>query len=211
MEAKKDCQRVSDNVLLRIGGKPVWEGEDGHLTWIGEFTIDADGSPRCYGPRGTDPLDYLGNAGYPGNWWGVATDNRESYGKPIIQSDNDPWPGYYVSTTAYMVPGFYYSDPRAYLDSETVLFMVIPGNVRKRVRNICKGCKGMVTDQTTGKSMECVVGDIGPSTHLGEGSMALAEAFNVRSNPKNGGNNNPSRWRWECWPGEEMEGYELQR
>lgn len=200
-------------VLLKIGGVPVHIGYDGdqeHLSWTGEYTVDADGSPRAYGPSGTQSLDYLGNAGYPGNWWGVATDNQQSYGNPVVQGGRDPWPGYYVSTTAYINGKYYYSDPRRYLDSEKILFAVIPGNVRQAVVGICKGCKAKVTDHKSQKSVECVIGDIGPTDHMGEGSMALAEVFGLDSNPKNGGSSDEERFLWECWPGIAAKGFVLQ-
>ena len=197
-------------VLLKIGGVPVYVGKDEHLSWTGEFTVDADGSPRAYGPSGTQPLDYLGNAGYPGNWWGIVTDTNTSSGDPIIQGGQNPCPGYYVSCTAYLVPGFYYYDPRRYLNSEVVVFSVIPGNVRKAVAGICKGCKAKVTDKKTGKEVECVIGDIGPTDHMGEGSMALAEFFGLDCNPKCGGSSDETRFLWECWPGVAAPGYVLQ-
>jgi hypothetical protein len=205
-------------VLLKICGKPVYidyDGEQEHLSWTGEFTVDGDGSPRCYGPKGCkpEPLDYLGNAGYwdnPNNWWGVATDDREYSGDPVIQGPQNPYPGLYVSTTAYVNSQWYYSDPRHYLDSEKVLFMVIPGNVRKACRGICKGCKGKVTDKKTSKSTECVVGDIGPTDHMGEGSIKLAEFFGLSGSPKSGGSSDETRFLYECWPGVAAEGYVLQ-
>ena len=201
-----------DEVLLKICGVPVYinrsDGE--HVWWTGEMTIDADGHPKCYGPSGTQPLDYLGNAGSPGNWWGVACDPNECDGDPIIQGGRDPCPGYYVSTTAYFVPGYYYSDPRCYLHSGDVPFMVIPGNVRKATVGKCKGCRGKVTDNKTGKTIDCVVGDIGPSDHMGEASMAVADFFGIDSNPKNGGSSDETRFRYECWPGVAMQGFVLQ-
>lgn len=200
------------DVLLYIGDEPVYIGEDEHLSWTGEFTVDGDGHPQCYGPSeaGIEPLDYIGNAGYPGNWWGIATDNQEYYGEPIIQNEKNPAPGYYVSTTAYVISGYYWYDPRHYLHSGEVLFMVIPGNVRKAVVGICKGCKGKVTDKKTKKSVECVVGDVGPTDHMGEGSMALAEFFGLDSSPKSGGSSDTSRFHYECWPGVPAKGFKLQ-
>lgn len=201
---------MSDDVLLKIGGVPVYVDEDEHLQWTGEFTVDGDGSPRCYGPDGTDPLDYLGNAGYPGNWWGVVTHNQQANGQPIIQKGTNPWPGYYVSTTAYIHSKYYWHDPRRYLDSESVLFTVIPGNVRKAVAGICKGCKARVTDKKSGKAVDCVIGDIGPSDHLGEGSMKLAGEFGLDISPKYGGSADEERFLYECWPGVAAPGYVLQ-
>ena len=197
-------------ILLEVRGIPVFLDSQEHLVWEGEFTVDADGHPRCYGPKGTKPLDYLGNAGSPGRWWGVATDNGRMDGEPIVQSRKDPAPDYYVSMTAYVNDGFYYSDPRRYLHSGEVMFMVIPGNVRKAVQGVCKGCRGKVTDKQTGVSLYCVVGDIGPTNHLGEGSMALAQAFGLDPDPKKGGSSDAGRFVYECWPGVAMEGFELQ-
>ena len=197
-------------VLLTIAGVPVYIDRHEHISWIGEFTVDADGHPQCYGPGGTQPLDYLGNAGCPGNWWGVATDTREMDGNPVIQGAQNPCPGYYVSTTAYINGKYYYTDPRHYLHSGEVLFMVIPGNVRNACEGVCKGCRGRVTDKKTGKAVDCVVGDIGPTDHMGEGSMKLAEFFGLDPNPKNGGSSDETRFLYECWPGVAMEGFVLQ-
>src|SRR5580765_7782088 len=88
------------------------------------MTIDADGCPHAYGPEGTKPLDYLANAGYPGNWWGIVTDAE---GIPYVQRTDDgkdraPWPGYYLSTTAYLVSGFDKYDARRYDIPATALY-----------------------------------------------------------------------------------------
>jgi Fungal chitosanase of glycosyl hydrolase group 75 len=197
-------------VLLTIQGKPVFIDHGEHVWWNGEMTIDADGSPRAYGPEGTDPLDYLGNAGYPGNWWGIATYSNEPDGEPVIQGKNDPCPGYYVSTTAYLVAGYKHTDPRRYLNSETICFAVIPGNVRKATVGICKGCKARITDKNKGKVLNCVIGDIGPSDHMGEASIAVAKFFGINPDPKKGGSSDTTRWQYECWPGVAAEGYTLQ-
>ena len=100
-----------------------------------------------------------GSAGLPGkrglSGKLVGSGNAQSAelsGQPVIQRGTNPWPGYYVSTTAYIHSKYYWHDPRRYLDSENVVFTVIPGNVRKAVVGICKGCKARVTDKKTGKS-----------------------------------------------------------
>ena len=197
-------------VLLTIGGQPVNVSYHEHVWWIGELLIDADGSPRAYGPSGTDPLDDLGNAGYPGNWWGIATNTQEPDGTPIIQDDKDPCPGYYVSTTAYVLPAFNYSDPRRYLDSEKVVFIVVPHSVVKATIGACKGCRARMTDLHANIYVDCVVGDIGPSDHLGEASIAAAKYFDINSDPKCGGSSDAKRWRYDIWPGIAAEGYVLQ-
>lgn len=199
-------------VLLVISGEPVYIESSEHLYWMGEFTVDGDGSPRCYGPKGCspEPLDYLGNAGSKGNWWGVATDTGESDGDPIVQKKSDPYPGLYVSTTAYVNSSYYYSDPRHYVDSEKVPFIVIPGNVRNACQGVCKGCRATMTDLKTGKVIECLVADIGPTNHMGEASIACAKFFKIDPSPKSGGSSDEGRWRYDCWPGVAAEGYVLQ-
>jgi len=199
-------------VLLKIGGVPVYQDEDGSVHWIGEMTIDADGCPHAYGPEGTKPLDYLANAGYPGNWWGVVT---SSNGEPYVQKSSDgkekaPWPGYYVSTTAYLVSGYDKYDCRRYVDSEKVPFAVVPGNVRTSIPPKFMGCKTIVTDKKTGMELDCACCDVGPSSHLGEASMAAAKFFGLSSDPKSGGSSDRTRFHYRMFPGVRSIDYPLQ-
>ena len=202
------------DVLITVGGVPVYIAAQEHLWWTGEMTVDCDGSPRAYGPEGCSPspLDYLANAGYPGNWWGIATDSGEYDGNPVVQKKGDPYPGLYVSTTAYIYPQYKHTDPRRYLDSEKVPFLVIPGNVRNACRGKCKGCWGVIVDNKTKVHLRCVVGDIGPSDHLGEASMAAAAYFGLGIYPKSGnaGSSDKKRWTYHCFPGVACPGFELQ-
>lgn len=201
-------------VLIDVGGDPVYVAHQEHLWWTGEFTVDGDGSPRCYGPSGCspDPLDYLGNAGHDGNWWGIATDSGESDGNPVKQSKSrgDPYPGLYVSTTAYVYGGYSHTDPRRYVDSEKVPFIVIPGPVRKACQGICKGCLAVMIDKHQDIRLRCVVADIGPSDHLGEASIACAKHFGINPDPKKGGSSDHTRWEYHCFPGIAAPGFELQ-
>lgn len=206
---------MSKVTLMHVGGQPVyWDEKESRIWYTGEFTIDADGCPRAYGPEGCSPqpLDYLGNAGYPGNWWGVATDK---HGEPVVQMEDEPemhpYPGLYVSTTAYLNSGFEDYDCRRYVDSEKVAFAVIPGSVRTAVPPKFLGCACRVTDK---KNQKVIAGvaccDVGPSNHLGEGSMWLAKQFGLDPSPKSGGSSDRKRFLWEFWPGIESEYYKLQ-
>jgi len=183
------------------------------------MSVDADGANgangsgrAAYGPAGTKPLDYLANAGGPGNWWGIVTDRN---GNPIIQGPDDPAPGYYISTTSYQrshdgegnpLPK---SAPYRYLDSATELFIVVPSHWRSAAPGVVLGCKATVTDNETGTTIEGVVGDFGPRSHLGEASMAYASAFGLNPNPKNGGTEE-ERFTYAFFPDVPAEGYELQ-
>jgi hypothetical protein len=194
-----------------VKGEEVVLSDDGSVSFRGGMSIDADGSPRAYAPAPLHALDFIGNAGKPGNWWGVACDDD---GRPFVQGPHDPAPGFYVSTTAYERKGFPKSDPRRYLDSEAVRFIVVPGWVRSAVGPVVLGCAGVVTDLDTGKEVQVVVGDFGPAEHLGEASMAAAAAFGLNTDPRTGGEERP-RFRYTIYPGHTLaidgEQFELQR
>jgi hypothetical protein len=185
---------------------------DGSYTFLAGMSIDADGANGhdgsgrgAYGPPGTQPLDYLANAGHEGNWWGIVTVK----GRPVVQHAGDPAPGYYVSTTSYQREGRALTDPARYLDSATEMFIVIPSHWRMQAAGIVLGCRAVVHDSLTGREAECIVGDFGPRSHLGEGSIALAKFFGLNADPKRGGTEE-QRFCYTFFPGSSVAGYELQ-
>lgn len=192
-------------VLTTIRGNPVLLDEDGMLSFTAGATIDGDGGYRTYCPAGapTQGLDYLANAGGPGNWYGVVT---RADGQPVVQRASDPFPGCYVSATTYQRKDVPVTSPRRYLDSETELFTVVPGPVRRMVAGVVIGCLSIVTYRN--KSKIAVVGDVGPATHLGEISIALARELGIPSSPKNGGIS--AGVIYKMFPGVPAPGYELQ-
>lgn len=165
-----------------------------------EFTadgdIDADGAYRAYHPDSKLGLDNLGNAGRTGHWFGIETDRN---GKPFLQGKGDPAPGYYVSGTAYKWPDFPRDNPRKYIDSETVPFIVVEEYIRRRAKGVVLGCKARVTHTITGDAVDCVVGDMGPLSKLGEISIAAANALRLDGNPRTGGIDRPIL-KYELWP-----------
>lgn len=173
------------SVLEKYAGIAVMRRDDGRLSFVAGLQVDADGSPRAYHPKGRG-LDYLANAGKPGNWWGIATKNGRKDGVPIVQGEGDPAPGFYVSTTSLVRPGFKPGDPRRYIDSETVPYFVLPLD-RYKKWGVKLGAEGIVTHLASGVSCKAILADLGPSNHLGEGSIALARALGLPDNPKNGG------------------------
>jgi hypothetical protein len=82
-----------------INGNDIIEQDDGSVTFSAGATLDGDGAngqfggePPCYAPasyHGTT-LDVIGNAGHPGNWYGVVTDTGDETGMPIVQKATDP-------------------------------------------------------------------------------------------------------------------------
>ena len=188
------------------------QNPDGSYSFTAGMQIDGDGangqsSAPVYAPHGytPEPLDFLANAGGPGNWYGVVT----LHGQPLIQTADDPAPGAYIAATSYMTPGANSTDPRAYIDANAVPFIVIPSHWRAEAEGVVLGCKATVLDTHTGKLLDnAIVGDFGPNSKTGEASIAVARFFDVPCSPKNGGTDTP-RFLYTFFPGVKADGFEL--
>lgn len=172
------------------------------------MAIDCDGSPHAYHPDNHSGLDDLRNGGPADDPYGYELNPQT--GKPFIQgvdapAFDDSSRGFYVSSTTHQRPEFAGNDPMRYLDSETESFIVVPGSFRRHVAGIVIGCKAEATYR--GKTVEAVVGDIGPS--FGEASIACAKALGINPDGRTGGVSNGVTYR--IWPGIPADGYELQR
>jgi hypothetical protein len=168
------------NQIKSVGGIRVYQEGDALLYKAGA-TICGDGSPHCYHKDNSQALDYLANAGHPGSWWGVATD---SSGQPIVQSIFDSAPGYYVSTTAHVVPNIPDNYQERYIDSERYPYIVVPGSFGY---NWGLGDVAFVYNTTDGNNMYAATCDIGPKDHIGEVSCLLARCLGMNPDPKKGG------------------------
>lgn len=152
------------------------------IMYKAKFAVDADGSPRAYGPNNTG-LDWTANAGSPGNWWGVVTDVS---GNPVIQNSGNPYPGMYVSTTSLVNSQYSSTNPLRYVNSETVPFYVIPTAV-KSIGGIAIGDVAYVYNTVTGLGRFAIYADSGPAGKLGEGSIYLASQIGLNANARTGG------------------------
>jgi hypothetical protein len=154
------------------------------LYFVAGMQIDADGAPRAYHPRGSPPgLDFLANAGSPGNFFGLVTDRD---GKPVIQSAHDPAPGFFVSPTSLQNPDRPIADPRRYVNASTIPYIVLPALVRDR-GGVRLGDFATVRNRRNGRVSHAIFADGGPRGKIGEGSIALAKALKIPSSPKHGG------------------------
>ena len=176
--SRKAVVQFGTNYIMQLTENP------GALGWTCPLAVDADGHPKAYHPAGSPPgLDYLANAGSPGNWWGVACDSK---GNPYVQTPENIAPGFYVSTTALIAAGFHESQPAKYVDSGVIPFIVLPSKP-KFDPNQTLGDLAVVFNNKTGKCSWAIYADIGPTNQIGEGSMALADALGINSDPKTGG------------------------
>ena len=187
---------------------PTRNSDGSYKTKPAGMMIDADGANGqtggvpVYAPNGFTPapLDFLGNAGEPGNWYGIVTDTGEPDGKPVKQNASGPAPGAFVSATSYRWPTLARIDPLAYVDAASVPYIVLPSHWRRLAVGVVLGCKATVEDIKTGKVLETGVLDLGPKGKLGEASIACAKFFDVPSSPKHGGTNE-ERFIYTFFPG----------
>ena len=114
----------------------------------------------------------------PGNWWALVTNNGEPDGRPLIQTDTDPAPGFYISTTSLEDPNCDRKDPRRYVNAEAVNFIVLPGRLGLGAK---LGDFAVVIRPATGTYDYSVYADVGPASKIGEGSIALAAALGLPS------------------------------
>lgn len=154
----------------------------GVVFYEGGLAIDADGSPRAYGPNNSG-LDWTADAGHPGDWYGIVVD---SGGNPVIQGDSDPNPGMYISTTALQDYSKAQTDPARYVNSEKVNYISVASDLIKTY-GIKMGDIAVVYYRNTNTLCSAVCADVGPRGKYGEASMALASQLGMSNNAKNGG------------------------
>lgn len=136
--------------------------------------VDVDGAPDAYGPPGKQALDILQNAHY------LNRGNNEIVGylidehkRPIVQGPEDPFPGYYISQTAFTDrQNPKERDPRRYVDARKINY-VVRGDVARR-RGVQVGDFVSVYSRRTRRAVFAIVGDTGNPTG-DEGSLHLLQ------------------------------------
>ena len=156
------------------------------LVYEAGLAVDADGAFRAYHPHDRLGLDAIEHAGHPGNWWALATDTGKPSGLPVVQDSNDPAPGYYVSMTALVDPTHPSErDPRRFVDAVTIPYVVLPPVGLKYAK---LGDFATVINLRNGKMAGAIIADeSAPELMMGEGSLCLAAALGIDSNPRTGG------------------------
>jgi hypothetical protein len=136
--------------------------------------VDVDGAPNAYGPPGMQTLDILLNAHY------LNRADKEIVGylidehsRPILQGPTDPFPGYYISQTAFTdIENQNERDPWRYVDARKINY-VVRGDVARR-RGVRVGDFASVYSKRTRKGVFAIVGDTGNPTG-DEGSLHLLQ------------------------------------
>ena len=143
--------------------------------------VDVDGAPNAYGPPGSRTLDVLKNAHYRGRPHAAIVgfltegDHPEI---PVRQGVRDPFPGLYISQTAFTDPSrLEERDVTRYVDATRINYVVLGGAARHRGARL--GDFAAVYSRRTGRSVYAIVGDDGnPSGD--EGSLHLLQALGYR-------------------------------
>jgi hypothetical protein len=145
--------------------------------------IDASGAPQAYHSDSSSGLDYLGNAGYPGNWWDLVTDAKKN---PVVQGPNDPAPGFYISHTSLQDDTKPVTDPSRYVNSSKIPYIDLPQKSAEAA-GIKLGDLAAVGRLSNQQVCFAIYANPGDPNHRGEGSIALAECLGIPSSPKSGG------------------------
>ncbi len=136
--------------------------------------VDVDGAPNAYGPPGKPTLDDLMNAHYLERGdqaiVGYLVDDGR---KPILQGPKDPFPGYYISQTAFADAANHNErDPRSYVDARNINYVVRGDEARRR--GVKVGDFVAVYSERSQRAVFAIVGDTGNPTG-DEGSLHLRQ------------------------------------
>lgn len=140
--------------------------------------VDVDGAPNAYGPPGTRTLDVLKHAHYRGRKGaeivGFLTDDDHP-NVPVLQGAHDPYPGLYISQTAFTDPAIQEErNMRRYVDAARINYIVLGDEARRLGARL--GDFVAVYSRRTHRSVYGVIGDDGnPSGN--EGSLHLLQAL----------------------------------
>lgn len=211
---------VASRTLGTITGEgftcTVFEDGDGRVHFTADADIDGDGANGQFGAPAAYMADNSGtedlaNGGMRIEAGKVICADPSARDIVILDADNEPkvFPGGVIaSMTWYRHLDKAIDDPAAYVDAETVPYVVVPPLVVQRTVGVVRGCQARVTWR--GRSVDCVVADRGPANRIGEISIAAARALGLNPSPRNGGTE-AAEVQYELWPGRAAPGFTLQK
>jgi hypothetical protein len=193
----------------------ITEDDDQRVHFVADADIDADGANGQNGAPAAYMADDSGTEALANGGMKIVN-NKVICAKPwardivLLDTDNEPrvFPGGVIaSMTWYRHAGTSASDPTAYVDAETVPYIVVPPVIVQRTAGVVRGCKARVSFR--GKSVDCVVADRGPANRIGELSIAAARSIGLPPSPRHGGTEKPEVL-YELFPGVAASGFLLQ-
>ena len=140
--------------------------------------VDVDGAPNAYGPPGAKTLDVLKNAHYRGRQGaeivGYLTEDSHP-NVPVPQGPRDPYPGLYISQTAFTDPRILdEKNVHRYVDATQINYIVLGDKAESLGARL--GDFVAVYSRRTHRSVYGIAGDDGnPSGD--EGSLHLLQAL----------------------------------
>jgi hypothetical protein len=192
----------------------IMEDTDGRVFFTADADIDADGANGQNGAPPAYKVDDEGTELLANGGMKIVNGKviAKSWARDIVILDSDNEPkifsgGIIASMTWYRYPDKLANDPAAYVDAQTVPYIVVPPLIIQKTTGVVRGCKARVTWK--GRSVDCVVADKGPTNKIGELSIAAAHAIGLPSSPRNGGTEKPEVF-YELWPGIAASGFVLQ-
>jgi hypothetical protein len=132
-------------------------------------------------PINGHPWDHANNT----HWCGVAIDPGTN--RPYLQGTTDPYPGFYVSTSALTDPKWKKGDTRRYVDAFSIPFLVLYGIIHQLGVKQGDYVAVVINQNPVPKVVYAIVADAKRWGH-GEGSYALHAAI-CGQDPKGGINN----------------------
>lgn len=170
----------------------VTQDENNVIRFTADADIDADGANGQHGALAAYRADGHGSELLANGGMGVKNGKvvfTTSWGPDIAVADEHGNPlvldGVIITRTAYKFRNRDEKDPRAYVDAQTVPYIVVPPIIRKGTKGVVLGAKAFA--EYRGRRVECVVADVGPRSKVGEISIALAAALGIPSSPRSGG------------------------
>lgn len=165
--------------------------------------LDADGSPFAYHPenRGRDDLCFASWPSGSEDWRSILVADPTDPERPYVQPSG-PAKGYFLSMTSLRSLQSSPTDAGTYVNSETIPYLVFPGDFLK-----IEGVGGfgdivMARNLANGLTSWAIVADQAPASHpLGEISLRLAENLGgANPNPRNGDGIAPGMVQYMIFP-----------
>lgn len=193
----------------------IREDDDKRVFFTADGDIDADGANGQNGARAAYMEDDSGTEFLANGGMAIVAGKvicAESWARDIVLLGPDDQPkifpgGIIASKTWYRHRDKAVDDPAAYVDSETVPYIVVPPMIIWRTEGVVCGCKARVTRGDL--SVDCVVADRGPKRLIGELSIAAARALGLDPSPRHGGTEEAELF-YELWPDIAAPGFVLQ-